>query len=245
MLWQKHVRLLVHGASLLVAFWFLPAVVSAQDVTGKIEGSLRDQQGAAVTTGTITATHLHTGFEKSTHPDDNGRFVFNLMPIGTYRITVNVDKFATIVREPVTLNVNDTLNLLFDLKVGSTQETIEIKSDAQQVELVSNAIGKVTTEKEILDLPLNGRNFAQLGLLQPGAAPMTPGLAQSGGALRAGQMYSINGLRPESNNFLIDGGRNMNNVDSGFALKPPLDSIAEFRILTGGVPPNLAKRSRL
>jgi hypothetical protein len=70
--------------------------------------------------------------------------------------------------------------------------------------------------------------------------PLTLGLAQAGGALREGQAYSINGLRPESNDFLVDGARNINNVDSGFALKPPPDAIAEFRIITGaGLPRSL------
>ena len=130
--------------------------------------------------------------------------------------------------------MNDVLRLAIDLKLGTTQEVIQITSDAPLVEVVSNSLGKVTSGREIVDLPLNGRTFTQLGLLQAGAAPMTHGLAQAGGSLREGHAYSINGLRPESNNFLIDGARNINNVDSGFALKPPIDSIAEFRIITSG-----------
>ena len=63
-------------------------------------------------------------------------------------------------------------------------------------------------------------------------APITPGLAQAGGSLRDGQPYSVNGQRPESNNFLIDGADNFNGVDGGFVLKPPIDAIAEFKILT-------------
>ena len=84
----------------------------------------------------------------------------------------------------------------------------------------------------MLDLPLNGRNFTQLGLLQPGVVPLTPGLMEAGGSLRAGQAYAVNGQRPESNNFLIDGANNFNGVDGGFVLKPPVDAVTEFRILT-------------
>src|SRR5437764_10333673 len=68
--------------------------------------------------------------------------------------------------------------------------------------------------------------------LQRGVVPMTPGLKQAGSALREGQSYAVNGLRPESNNFLIDGANNFNGVDGGFVLKPPIDAISEFRILT-------------
>ena len=94
------------------------------------------------------------------------------------------------------------------------------------------SLGKVVLEHEILDLPLDGRNFSQLGTLQPGVVPLTPGLKEAGSSLREGQSYAVNGQRPESNNFLIDGANNFNGVDGGFVLKPPLDAITEFRILT-------------
>jgi hypothetical protein len=84
----------------------------------------------------------------------------------------------------------------------------------------------------VLDLPLNGRNFSQLGLLQPGVVPITPGLQVAGGSLRNGQAYAVNGQRPESNNFLIDGANNFNAVDGGLVIQLPIDSISEFRILT-------------
>ena len=91
--------------------------------------------------------------------------------------------------------------------------------------------------REVLELPLNGRNFAQLGLLQTGVAPLSAGLATQGGSLRSGQSYAVNGQRPEANNFLLDGVQNVNRMDGGFALKIPIDAIAEFRILTNTAPP--------
>ena len=218
---------------LLVYFTFSSSGL-AQDATGRIEGTLRDPQGAVVPNAGVTLTHLGTGAEKSTKSDNTGSFSFVLLPIGQYRLAVEIANFARYVREPLTLNVNDILRLTIDLKLGTSQEVIQITSDAPLVEVVSNSLGKVTSGREIVDLPLNGRNFTQLGLLQAGAAPLTQGLAQAGGSLREGHAYSINGMRPESNNFLIDGARNINNVDTGFALKPPIDSIAEFRIITGG-----------
>src|SRR4029079_9944979 len=75
-------------------------------------------------------------------------------------------------------------------------------------------------------------NFSQLGLLQPGVVPLTPGIAEAGGSLRNGQAYAVNGQRLESNNFFIDGANNFNGVDGGFVLKPPVDAITEFRIIT-------------
>ena len=81
---------------------------------------------------------------------------------------------------------------------------VEVSAVAPLVE-TSNAVGNVVTGRELVDLPLNGRNFTQLGLLQPGVAPMTRGLQIAGGSLRAGQAYAVNGQRPESNNYLLDG----------------------------------------
>src|SRR6202012_3482092 len=103
---------------------------------------------------------------------------------------------------------------------------------AALIEPTITSMGKVVDQRELEDLPLNGRNFSQLGLLQPGVVPLTAGLAEAGGSLRDGQAYAVNGQRPESNNFLIDGADNFNSVDGGFVIQPPIDSIAEFRILT-------------
>ena len=88
------------------------------------------------------------------------------------------------------------------------------------------------TGRELVDLPLNGRNFTQLGLLQTGVAPLTAGVATAGGLLRQGQAYAVNGMRPEQNIYLVDGTQNMNRMDGGYAVKIPVDAIAEFRILT-------------
>jgi hypothetical protein len=111
-------------------------------------------------------------------------------------------------------------------------EEMRVQADASLAETTVTSLGKTVEEREVLDLPVNGLNFSQLRLLQPGVVPITPGLAQAGGSLRDGQAYAVNGQRPESNNFLIDGANNFNAVDGGLVIQLPLDSIAEFRILT-------------
>ena len=105
------------------------------------------------------------------------------------------------------------------------------------MDTTTNALGRVVTGRELVDLPLNGRNFTQLGLLQTGVAPLTAGVATAGGSLRQGQAYAVNGMRPESNMYLVDGGQNLNRMDGGYALKLPVEAIAEFRILTQSAPP--------
>ncbi len=140
--------------------------------------------------------------------------------------------FQKYVQQGITLNVNETAVIPVHLAVGAESQVLEVNADAQLIQGTVTSLGKTVSEREVLDLPLNGRNFTQLGLLQPGVVPLTPGLAEAGGSLRAGQAYAVNGQRPESNNFLIDGANNFNGVDGGFVLKPPVDAITEFRILT-------------
>ena len=107
-----------------------------------------------------------------------------------------------------------------------------MSADAALVQSTVSSLGQTVMEHEILDLPLDGRNFSQLGLLQPGVVPLTPGLLEAGGPARQNQGYAVDGQRPESNNFLIDGADNVSSVDGGFVLKPPIDAIAEFKILS-------------
>jgi outer membrane receptor protein involved in Fe transport len=154
------------------------------------------------------------------------------LPIGHYRVEAQAKGFQKYTQAGITLDVNETATVTIHLRVGTAAEQVEVQADAALVEATVTSLGKTVEEREVLDLPLNGRNFSQLGLLQPGVTPITPGLAEAGGSLRNGQAYAVNGQRPESNNFLIDGANNFNAVDAGFVLQPPIDAIAEFRILT-------------
>ena len=123
------------------------------------------------------------------------------------------------------------------LELPTVSETVTVTGGAQLVDTSSNALGRVVTGRELVDLPLNGRNFTQLGLLQTGVAPLTAGVATAGGSLRQGQAYAVNGMRPEQNMYLVDGAQNQNRMDGGYALKLPVEAIAEFRILTQTAPP--------
>ena len=130
------------------------------------------------------------------------------------------------------MEVSQTARVDLRLELAAVKSTVTVNGEAPLVDSSSNALGAVVTEREIVDLPLNGRNFTQLGLLQTGAAALTDGLIQAGGPLRQGETYSVNGARPEQNMFMIDGAQNVNRMDGGYALKIPVDAIAEFRILT-------------
>jgi len=205
---------------------------NSQQVTGVIQGTVYDPSGAAVSAATVTVTQLETGFSRAAVSGGQGDFTLVELPIGHYRVQADAKGFQSFLQEGITLEVNQTATVAVHLVIGSAVNEIEVSADAPLIEGTSTSLGKTVGIREIQDLPLNGRHFTQLGLLQPGVAPITPGLQQAGGSLRDGQAYAVNGQRPESNNFLIDGADNFNNVDGGFVLEPPVDAIAEFRILT-------------
>jgi hypothetical protein len=204
----------------------------AQQITGSIRGAVQDPSGALVQGATVSARQTETGLTRTATTDPSGAYVLLELPVGHYELQVEAKGFQKYVQQGVTLNVNETATVPVHLAVGAESQILEVNADAQLIQGTVTSLGKTVSEREVLDLPLNGRNFTQLGLLQPGVVPLTPGLAEAGGSLRAGQAYAVNGQRPESNNFLIDGANNFNGVDGGFVLKPPVDAITEFRILT-------------
>ncbi|HEV2350684.1 MAG TPA: TonB-dependent receptor [Terriglobia bacterium] len=204
----------------------------AQEITGSIRGSVLDPSEAGVGAATVTATQIETGLTRTVVTNRDGTYLLVLLPVGHYRLDASARGFQNFTQEGVTLSVNEAANIVIRLAIGSPTQSVQVTANANLIETTDTTLGKTVGEREILDLPLNGRNFSQLGLLQPGVVPITPGLAQAGGSLRDGQAYSVNGQRPESNNFLIDGASNVNAVDGGFVLKPPIDAIAEFKILT-------------
>ena len=218
---------------IVLAFVVLSGIsLSAQQITGNIRGTVTDPSGAVIRGAAVTARQAETGLSRATTTDRDGNYVLLELPVGHYRLQVAAKGFQEHVQDGITLNVNETASVSAHLAVGSEKEQILVSADAQLIEPTVTSMGKVVQQQELEDLPLNGRNFAQLGLLQPGVVPLTPGIAEAGGSLRNGQAYAVNGQRPESNNFLIDGANNINGVDGGFVLKPPVDAISEFRIIT-------------
>ena len=217
----------------VLAFVMLACLsLSAQQITGNIRGTVTDPSGAVIRGAAVTARQAETGLTREMTTDHDGNYVLQELPIGHYRLQVSATGFQEYVQDGITLNVNQTASVSARLAVGSEKQQVLVSADAQLIEPTVTSMGKVVQQQELEELPLNGRNFSQLGLLQPGVVPLTPGIAEAGGGLRNGQAYAVNGQRPESNNFLIDGANNFNGVDGGFVLKPPVDAISEFRIIT-------------
>ncbi len=213
----------------------LCASANAQDANAVLEGQVTDPSGAVVPGATVRVSGVSTGYTRAQKTTNTGAYHLSL-PIGEYELRVSAPNFEEYVRPRVSLSVSQTVRVDLQLRVAGAKEVVTVTDEATLVDSGSNVIGNVVTGRELLDLPLDGRNFTQLGLLQPGVAPLTAGLAEAGGSLRAGQAYAVDGQRPESNNYLLDGVTNVNRVDGGYALKTPVDAIQEFRILTETAP---------
>jgi hypothetical protein len=208
----------------------------SQSATASLRGVVTDAANAVVPGAEVVITSTDTAQQHVQRSDSNGEFSFQELFIGDYRVEVRSPGFATSVNSHIHLDVGNQSQISVQLVPASTQQTIEVTAEASRLQTNEIAQGAVVSEREIASLPVNGRNFAQLGILQPGVRPVSSSLVVQGGFRRAGQNYEVNGQRPESNNFLVDGMRDINRMDAGYAFRPPADSIAEFRILTATAP---------
>jgi hypothetical protein len=217
--------------------WLGSSSLRAQ-ATGAISGVITDESGALIPGVTVEATNVGTNQTRTAVTAGDGRYSIPLLQPGQYSVQGTLQGFKTFVREGVTVTVESTSRLDMKLSVGGREETISVTADAPLVETSNATLGIVVDEKKIVELPLNGRNFTQLGTLLPGVVAPPGSLGGSSGDATPGGFgattsgFSINGMRNQSNNFLLDGTSNNDTFNSGFVLRPPPDAIQEFKILT-------------
>ena len=222
--------------AILSAFFPLIHRASGQNATASLRGVVTDATKAVVPNAEVVVIATDTEQRHAEHVDSHGEFSFQELFIGDYRIEVRSPGFATWVNSRIHLDVGNQSQIAVQLLPASTQQTVEVSAQTARLQTNEIAQGAVIGEKEIAALPLSGRNFAQLGILQPGVRAASASVMVMAGFRRAGQNYEVNGQRPESNNFLIDGMRDVNRLDAGYAFRPPADAIVEFRILTATAP---------
>lgn len=216
-------------------------VLHAQEPTGAITGLITDPSGATVPRAKVTAEDERTSRSFSALSADNGAFTIPSVAPGPYKVRIEAKGFA-VYEASVTVEIDRSVRVQAELSI-TAQQRVDVSSSAPSVETAATSLGQTVSQKQIVDLPLNGRNFTQLGLLQAGVVPLTNGLSAAGGSIKATQAFAVNGQRPESNNFLLDGARNVNRMDGGFGIRTPIDAIQEFRILTHTAPPEYGSNS--
>ena len=216
---------------------FAIGTLSAQNFA-TITGSVTDKSGAGAAGAKITATSLATQVAREAAADESGIYTLPLLPPGRYRISVQKTGFRQAVQDNVSLEVNQTARLDFQLEVGQVTETVEVKASAPLLESDNSAIGQVIEQKAVAELPLNGRNFVQLATLGPGVTGVgfgAKGTIMSGTRpddLRPGSEIYANGNREGSNNFLYDGIDNNERLTLAIVLRPSVEAVREFKIQT-------------
>ena len=219
-------------ACLLIAALFLMPGAGAQTTNGLITGSVTDATGALVPGAEVNVVNQGTGVTRSTTTNSTGSYILPQLPPGVYKVTVTKEGFSTENRENVELQVNQSLTIDFHLGVGSTAQTVEVTGAPPQLNTTSATLSDVVSHDETVGLPLNGREFTQLTLLTPGAAPQEDGQQSSFTvALGAGGISpSVNGQRGEQNNFTMDGVLNNATYTNTWVIAPPPDAIQEFNV---------------
>ncbi len=202
----------------------------AQKDAGTIVGTVRDATGAVVPGAKVTAEDVDRGVQATVSTNDEGEYVASPLRIGRYKITVEKAGFKKAVSEVVELNVQDRIAMNIALQVGQISEEMLVSGAAPLLETETSELGQVVDQKRVSNLPLNGRNFAQLALLSPGTTPSEPGARDEGG-----YGFSANGARSLQNNFLLDGVDNNSNLpdllnETNFVIQPPVEALQEFKV---------------
>ena len=208
-------------------------VAFGQASSSAVNGTVTDQQGAVVPGTEVVLTSVETGIERRAETNAVGRYVFvNILP-GYYTIEGSAEGFRTAAIEPFVLVVNQTATFDIVLEVGAVTESVTVEAIGAQVQSSSSELGTAMTEQQVVDLPLNGRNFTQLLMLTPGASPVNVAQSRGGfGSTSVGTFSfpSINGQNNRSNLFLTDGVNNQGLTTSTYAVPPIIDAIQEFKV---------------
>jgi len=226
-------------ALLVLSFGMLSALASAQTFRGAIVGTVKDPNGAVITGANITVKSLDTGLERTTTTDSDGNYSVQELPIGRYSVTVQQTGFAVSRVTEINVEVADQHRVDVALQL-TRSDTIDVTANVAQVETTTNTLGGSISGKQVVDLPVNGRDFTKFLVLAPGATGDPSGATDSPGSFG---LFSANGSRGRSNNYLLDG-TDMNDAyrnlpainEAGVFGTPatilPVESIAEVAVLS-------------
>jgi hypothetical protein len=232
---------------LSVLLWLLlfSSSLLAQTFRGTILGTVTDPQGAVVAGAKVTAHNIDTGLERTTQTSADGSYSLPELPIGTYTVTVTQSGFQTAVTSKVAVNVAAEKRVDVVFRTGQVSEKVEVSGETlPQVETTTDTLGTTFTAEQAKDLPLNGRDFQKMIFLTPGVSGSPDQITDSPGSFG---IFSMNGARGRSNNFLLDG----TDMNDGYRNDPsineagvfgtpatilPVDAIAETQIVSNFMP---------
>jgi len=214
----------------LACLGFSPTA-SSQDVTAAITGSIVDPTGAGIVGAIITAKDSERETAYTVQTNSTGGFHIPRLPVGTYELKVGALGFQTAIYRSITLVLNQTARVDFQLKIGAANETVDVTSAPPLLQTDTTQLGTIIDSHTNVDLPLLSRNYVQLALLAPGSVHPDPQTLTSGdGPSGAGRPY-INGNREQANSFLLDGMDNNQVSDNLVGFSPSVDAIQEFNLI--------------
>jgi hypothetical protein len=218
------------GLTLLLA----PPLLAQVAPTGTVSGVVKDAAGLAVPNAAVTLVNADSNYTRKAITNDDGAYSFVALPIGRYDVKVESTGFKTETQTGLTLDVFQEAKVNFSLKVGAIDQQVVVKADEARVDTTSISLGHVVDNKQIAELPLNGRNFIDLTLLQTGITQFQNNNFGTNGLY--GQFYSSNGAPIRSNGYTLDGAI-LGNIQGASAssiagLSLGLDGISQYKIET-------------
>jgi len=209
-----------------IALVLLTAAGFGQNIRGTILGTVRDESGAIVRGAKVTVKQPSTGLTRQETTNDAGEYLFAQLPVGNYDVTAEQTGFKTATHDNVLLEVDARVRVDFALAVGAVTETMSVEASAPVINTDSATVGNVVDNKQVTELPLNGRNPMQLVTLVPGA---NFGVKGSQNQTQGGSV-SVNGAREQSNNFMLDGIDNNDLAINQQVVPISTEAMQEFKV---------------
>jgi len=212
----------------------IPPAALAQVTTADIVGRVTDASGGTLPGVTVTIEHAGTADVRTAVTGETGDYVFNLLPIGTYTVRIELPGFQT-QSAKVVLSTGDRARLDAKLALGQLEETLTVTAETPLVQTDTSTVGALVTEQIVQNAPAAGRNFVRLIQSLPGANEGAPNALGSGTRpddRRQSSAISINGANDNQNNQLIDGIDNNERAIGTIGVKPSIDAIAEIKVQT-------------
>lgn len=237
---RTHIRACLTISCSIALFLFAAVLLHAQGGRANVNGTVTDPTGAVVPGAQVSARNLETGQVSTVTTTSEGSYALPFLPIGRYDISVTHPGFSTETRTGITLSADQSASVNFALKTGQVSTAVEVKAEAVELETTSGAISQVVDQKSIVELPLDGRNPAELVYVAPGAvngatSTNAIGLPGSGsGFPNQGQetAASVNGSRMGGVYYMLDGVTHMDNYFQNANPFPNPDATQEFRVIT-------------
>jgi outer membrane receptor protein involved in Fe transport len=226
---QTLLRAGVAGVVLLASMLTLMAQGTSN---GTLVGLVTDTSGGVLPSVKVVATNVATNIEYPTVTNSTGNYTIPSLPIGTYQVTAELTGFKRMVYDSVLLEVNQTRRLDMTMQVGAVTTSTTVTAQVPLVNTENAALGEVIGKQEIVDLPLNGRDYAQLAWLTPGVVPGARGFSGTQDTSGISSLNFYAGGRNANNSFLVDGVESRGVQFGNIVLVPNLDSISEFKVQT-------------